>query len=95
MFQANKLTLNVSKTKFIIFRKPNVDVNLENFYLKIGNEGVERIGFDCKTKSYKFVGHHIDEFLSWEPHINHVHSKLATADNMINSTKNMLPKTSG
>ena len=91
-FKANKLTLNVSKTKFMVFRKPTVQVNLNSFQLKIGEEVLERIGFDCKTKSYKFVGLHIDEYLSWETHISHVHAKLSSANYIINSSKTVLPK---
>ena len=69
-FQSNLLTLNVSKTKFILFRKKNMTVDFSDLNLKIGNEIVERIGNGCKTKSFKFIGHHLDEFLSWVFHIS-------------------------
>ena len=52
-FQSNKLTLNVSKTKFILFRAKNMAANFENCELKIGNEIIERIGNNCKTKFFK------------------------------------------
>ena len=91
-FQSNKLTLNVSKTKYILFRKKNMNVDFSTFSLKIGQENVERIGFDCLTKSFKFVGHHLDEFLTWEHHINHIHGKLASGNYAINASKNFLPK---
>ena len=66
-------------------------VDFSELKLKIGNELVERIGNDCKIKSFKFVGHHLDEFLSWNFHINHVHSKLASSNYAINISKNFLP----
>lgn len=91
-FQANKLTLNISKTKYILFRSKNMKVNFENYNLKLGNEIIERIGSDCKTKFFKFVGHHLDEYLSWDFHINHVSSKLASANYAIARTKNFLPQ---
>ena len=47
-FSANKLTLNVSKTKFILFRNKKMHVNFENINLKVGEEQIERIGSDCK-----------------------------------------------
>ena len=60
--------------------------------LTIGSEKLERIGNDCNTKYYKFVGLHIDDTLSWEHHISHVHKKLSSANYIINSAKNILPK---
>ena len=65
-FQSNRLTLNVSKTKFILFRTNRMHVDFSNFNLKIGNENIERIGNNCKTKSFKFVGIHLDEYVTWE-----------------------------
>ena len=59
--------------------------------LSIGSEILERIGNDCKIKSYKFIGHHLDEHITWEPHINHIYSKLASANFMISNAKNLLP----
>ena len=90
-FKANKLTLNVSKTKFILFRKKNMIVDLSEFKLKIGNENVERIGSDCKQTYFKFVGLLLDEYLTWDSHINNVHGKLAAGNFAINSAKNFLP----
>ena len=65
---------------------------MTGYQLKIGDEVLERIGSDCKTKFYKFVGLLIDDSLSWEAHISHVHAKLSSANYLINSTKNVLPK---
>ena len=91
-FQVNKLTLNVSKTKFILFRKKQMTVDLKNLKLQIGYELVERIGFDCQTQFFKFVGLHLDEYLTWDHHINHVHGRLASGNFAINSAKNFLPQ---
>ena len=67
-------------------------VDFSNLELKIGNENIERIGNSCTTKSFKFVGHHLDEYLSWDYHINHVYSKLASGNYAINISKNFLPQ---
>ena len=91
-FQSNKLTLNVSKTKFILFRKKSMIVDFSDLKLKIGNENIERIGNSCTNKSFKFVGHHLDEYLSWDYHINHVYSKLASGNYAISISKNFLPQ---
>ena len=91
-FQVNKLTLNVSKTKFILFRKKHMTVDFQELKLQIGTDMVERIGFDCKTNHFKFVGLHLDEHLTWDHHINHVHGRLASGNFAINSAKNFLPQ---
>ena len=91
-FHCNKLTLNVSKTKFILFRSKNMKVDFTGLQLKIGDENIERIGSDCTTKFFKFVGHYLDEHLSWEHHINNVHGKLASANYAIARVKNFVPK---
>ena len=91
-FQANKLTLNVSKTKFILFRSKSMHVDFNDLELFIGNEKIERIGDNCKDKYFKFVGHRLDEHLTWEHQINHVHSKLASANYAISQIKNFVSK---
>ena len=71
-FKANKLTLNISKTKYMLFRTKNMKVDFDKVALKLDGTDIERIGEDCKTKYFKFVGLHLDEFLSWQYQINHV-----------------------
>jgi len=90
-FNCNKLILNVSKTKFIVFGPNNKKINLNNLSLSIGGEILERIGNDCPTKSFKFVGVNIDENLSWNTHINKVKSKISFASLQISRLKNIFP----
>ena len=90
-FKTNKLTLNVKKTKYILFRKTNMKLNLNDMFLSIESQQIERIGKGCQETSFKFVGHHLDEFLSWDEHISHVKSKLAKSNYLINSSKNVFP----
>ena len=63
-FQSNKLSLNVSKTKYIIFRSNKMHLSDTMDKLTLGNQEIERIGEDCKTKSFKFVGIFLDEYLT-------------------------------
>ena len=88
-FTSNKLTLNVKKTKFMLFseKKAPVVTNI----LKVGDKLVEQVGSNCKEKYFRFVGHVLDENLSWEGHIEHVSKKLASANFALNSTKHFLP----
>ena len=88
-FEANKLTLNVKKTKFMVFSENTSKIS--NNYLKIGDTNIEQIGTNCNEKYFKFVGHVLDDKLSWEGHIEHISKKLATANFGINSSKNFVP----
>lgn len=90
-FQANKLSLNVSKTKFMVFRTNKMQNVDQDFLIKIGDQSVERIGNDCNTKSFKFVGVHLDEYLTWEKHVNHVINKVSSANFALNQLKKILP----
>lgn len=91
-FKANKLTLNVSKTKFIVFRKQNMHIRMDKCNLMIGNETIERIGKGCTEESFKFVGMKLDEHLTWKIHINQICKKVASANFALKSVKKILPK---
>ena len=89
-FKANKLSLNISKTKYMIFRNEKMTKICNNFELFIDGTKLERVGKEFETKSFKFVGVHLDETLNWDYHINHVNSKLSSAIYAINQVKNIL-----
>ena len=69
---ANKLTLNIKKTKFMLngspYRLPQVH---NDFTVQVNNKSLERV-FEHKT-----LGVHIDESLTWCPHINDVTKKIS------------------
>ena len=44
-------------------------VDFSNLNLKIANQKLERYGAGCTKDFYKFVGYHIDEFLTWDKQI--------------------------
>ena len=90
-FRANKLTLNVSKTKFMFFSDKDVDLNALGLKLRIGDADIEQIGSKCKDKYFRFVGHVLDDKLSWQGHVQHICKKLASANFAINSTKHFIP----
>ena len=61
----NKLSLNYSKTSFIIFNKqPNKTCDYE-FKLKINNNFIKRVN------SIKYLGVLIDIKLSWSEHVDY------------------------
>ena len=90
-FQANKLTLNIDKTKYMIFKTKNMKFNDCNFILKLGNKNIERVGFGCENESIKFVGMNLDENLTWQFHITHICKKISSAIFALNACKHILP----
>ena len=73
----------------MVFTEKNSKISNNN--LKFGDTIIEQIGTDCKEKYFKFVGHVLDDKLSWEGHIEHISKKLASANFAINSSKNFVP----
>ena len=57
---ANKLTLNVNKTNFIVFHTPNNQASPNNLSLYIRNNTIKRVN------STKFLGVTIHEHLNWK-----------------------------
>ena len=62
-----------------------------NVELQIGGKLIDQVGSDCKEKYFKFVGHVLDDKLSWEGHVQHICKKLASSNFAINSSKHFLP----
>jgi len=84
-FKENKLTLNIKKTKLMVFGSK---YNLQNFQavsLKYGNDVVERVD------SFKYLGVVFDPNLSWSHHINYVSSTVSKRIGIIRSVKYYLP----
>ena len=79
-FCANKLSLNVMKTNFVVFAPHSVNTN-DITSLKLGDNTIERVSHA------KFLGIIIDEDLEWGHHIDHVAKKVASGSYAINSAK--------
>lgn len=79
---SNKLIINTSKTKYIIFQ--NRATELQGITLQLNNTILE------KVNNTKFLGLHIDENLSWTMHINHVISKLNSAYYVLRNLKSIM-----
>lgn len=67
---SNKLSLNVSKSNFILFHSPYMEIN-HSVILKIGDEIVK------EKDSTKYLGIIIDKHLSWKEHISSIVIKLS------------------
>ena len=79
---ANKISLNTAKTELIIFRKPSVT----RPHLKLSING-SRIYPSPHTK---YLGIHLDEFLTGEAHCRQLQSKLNRAKGMIAKSRHYL-----
>ena len=65
---SNKLTLNINKSKFMIFSKKK---NLPTLNLSLDGTALQ----SCDT--YKYLGVYIDNKLDWKAHIDHVVKKIS------------------
>ena len=84
-FAANKLSLNVSKTNYMLFTNQDTNhIQLPNVVLS-GQQIVE-------TSSAKFLGIYIDNKLKWDIHINHIKRKLSSSAFAINKAKHILSR---
>ena len=68
-FSINKLSLNLGKTNYMLFRSRPPDLEL---HLKINNAEIP------KVTATKFLGIIIDDRLNWKPQIQSVKSKLSS-----------------
>ena len=60
----------------MLFSEKNDKINLHNKNLKIAEQMIEQVGSNCKEKYFKFVGHVIDDQLTWIGHIEHISKRL-------------------
>ena len=85
-FNTNKLSLNISKTNYMLISniKQAVVVH-EKYRVKIGDENIEY------KKSLKFLGLIIDENLNWHDHIHYTKNKISKITYSIKMIKHTLP----
>ena len=83
----NKLSLNVSKTKYSVFNSsPNIPNIPENAFV-LNNTIIKRTGTPTDSEQMKFLGLRLDEKLTWQSHISFMTSKLASSIYIINKVK--------
>lgn len=82
-FRANRLSLNLKKTKFMIFRKPNsIDLDIN---LSINGIQIERV------KTFKFLGLMLNEKLTWSDHFVMIKTKVNKSIGILHRLKYILP----
>jgi len=83
-FRANKLSLNVSKTNYMIFS--NINSKQHAMEIKLTNTTI------TKKNCVKFLGVFIDENLNWNEHIKVIKQKISRSFFAINRAKHVLNK---
>ena len=101
-FQANKMAVNTSKTKFIVFRTRGKVISPEECVLQFNNNEpgqpadpalvsqIDRIHNEGEESSFKLLGIFFDEYLSFNTHITHLCSKISKSLFCINRIKNFI-----
>jgi hypothetical protein len=105
-FRANKLAVNISKTKYIIFRMKGkkIDVDMPDLLYDQNEPGTD---FDISLittleryhdnhqltegRAYKLLGIYLDEHLTLDTHTNHIVSKLSRSLYCIKQAKHIIP----
>ena len=73
----------------MLFFNQNHHIHYKNLYF--AGDIIERIGEDCKIKSFKILGTLIDDQLNWVHHLNSLKNKLNSANFALAHVKNILP----
>ena len=84
-FDANKLSLNLSKTKYILFCNRKIDTQVK---LTIQDIEIERVN------EVKFLGVIIDNKLSWKSHIANIKTKISKTIAILYKLKPLVNKNS-
>lgn len=84
-FDRNKLSLNLDKTKSMLFGNYNTNIQVE---VIIDNIVIERV------YENKFLGVILDYKISWKPHIKYISAKLARSIAVIGKTRQILDQKS-
>ena len=83
---ANRLSLNVNKTEFIIFRPPRKTLNYR-FVLKLNNTSI------YESHKIKYLGILLDDRLSWKVHLSELSKKLSRSVGMLYRLRHFCPNT--
>ena len=84
--KANKLTLNVKKTKFVIFGSRHKLARNQDTPLYINREQIERV------KSMKYLGMMLDDQLTFEEHIDYIQSKTVQKLGILRKSRDFLDR---
>ena len=79
----NRLSLNVRKTKGMLFHTPQKAVDILN--IKMDNVAIDFVD------EFNFLGITVDKHLSWKNQINKIHIKISKVIGIMSKLRNVLP----
>ena len=82
---ANRLSLNFEKKKYMIFQRQHKKARTLSLDIKINDYSVEQV------EEFDFLGLTINSNLNWTSHINKISTKISRAIGIINKLKHFLP----
>jgi len=83
-FRANKLSLNVKKTNYILFGNRCFPTD-GSFNLSIDGNSLQRV------ENTKFLGVYVDEKLNWKKHFDHIAHKISKGLGAMGRVRNIVP----
>ena len=83
--EANKLTININKTHYMMFHQTRAK-HITNFKININNNVIDR------SMNIKFLGVIIDSKLNWAAHILYIKNKIAKSIGIFFKIRNLLDK---
>ena len=81
---ANKLSLSITKTKYMVFHTSKRNVIYPN--LKVNNNNIERV------TQFNFLGVILHSHMMWKKHINHISMKIARSICILYCLRNVYPE---
>ena len=81
----NKLSINTSKTKFMVFQHKQSKFSADNLKISLNEEPIDQV------KQFNFLGIEVTHDLTWKAHINKISIKLGRAVGILYRLKNTLP----
>ena len=81
----NKLSVNINKTKFMMFHHPQRKIEHLVPALELNSEPLERVS------EFNFLGLTLDEHISWKPHVQKIANKISRTIGILRRLKNILP----
>ena len=82
---ANRLSLSVDKTKYMIFHNSQKEISNFSLNLILNHGEIENVS------TFNFLGIILDENIHWKPHIENVACRLAKYCGVLSKLKNFLP----
>ena len=87
---ANKLTLNIKKSNYVIFYPPQKKLVYQPTIKMFDNNLQRLVSLDCKHH-VKYLGVLIDKHLSWKSHIDFIAPKMSKTIGIISRLRHSVP----